>query len=77
VKARPTRWRVMSLLASSSRDPAMGRDLDSCQPRHIDRVGDQGASGRTWPHAAKMPILATSTEVVDWMFHWDPRVAYP
>ena len=31
----------------------------------------------TWPHAAKMPMLATSTEVVDWTFHCEPSVPYP
>lgn len=31
---------------------------------------------RTRPQAAKIPIVATSTEIVDWFFHWDPRVAY-
>ena len=36
-----------------------------------------GSQGRTWPQAEKIPIVATSTEVVDWMFHWEPRVAYP
>jgi hypothetical protein len=32
-------------------------------------MGDQrGSWGRTWPQAAKIPIVATSTEVVGWMF---------
>jgi hypothetical protein len=29
----------------------------------------------TWPHAMKMAMSATSTEVVDWMFHWVPSGA--
>jgi hypothetical protein len=41
-------------------------------------MGDQrGALRSDLPPGEKIPIVATSTEVVDWMFHWDPRVAYP
>lgn len=29
----------------------------------------------TWPQAAKIPIVATSTEVADWMLHCEPSGA--
>jgi hypothetical protein len=52
-----------------------GRPSHRCHAAADERSA--GSWGRTWPQAAKIPIVATSTEVVDWMFHWDPRVAYP
>ena len=56
------------------------RGLAINEGRSLGRVerglaGSCAAQVATWAQAMKMAMVATSTEVVEWMFHWVPSGA--